>query len=120
MADRLLVPYKSSYLRIFETLVVLTLTFGLAEMARRLFPNLPVSYVIIAGLVIGYSLVPRLGDRWAIRRGAPMMPRSERTRRYLSELGPIGSPDTATSLLLTTQQVRLRRTGSRPRSRRRG
>ena len=120
MADRLLVPYKSSYLRISETLAVLILAFGLAELARWLFPTLPVSYVIITGLVIGYSTIPRFGDRWAIRRGAPMMSRNERTRRYLSELGPIGSPETATSLLLTTQQVRLRRTGSRPRSRRRG
>ncbi len=119
MADRLLVPYKSSSLRILETLVVLAVAFGLAEASRCLFPSLSVSYIVIVSLVLGFGIVPRLGDRWAVRRGAPLMSRGERTRRYLSELGPIGTPETSAQLLANTQQVRLRRTGSKPRHRRR-
>jgi hypothetical protein len=118
MADRLLVPFKSSYLRIFETLVVLAATFGLAAASQWLFPALSPSYVIVAGLIVGFTIVPRLGDRWAIRQGAPMMTRQERTRRYLSELGPIGSADHSASLLAMTQDARLRRGGVKTRQRR--
>lgn len=118
MADRLLVPFKSSYLRIFETLVVLAATFGLAAASQWLFPTLSASYVIVAGLAAGYTIVPRLGDRWAIRRGAPMMTRQERTRRYLSELGPIGTGDHSAHLLMIMQDARLRRSGGKPRQRR--
>ncbi len=118
MADRLLVPFKSSYLRIFETLVVLAATFGLAAASQWLFPTLSASYVIVAGLAAGFTVVPRLGDRWAIRRGAPMMTRQERTRRYLSELGPIGSSDHSANLLMIAQDARLRRSGSKPKQRR--
>jgi len=120
MADRLLVPYKSSYLRFFEAFVVLAVTFGLAEASRWLFPDLSSSYMIIASLTVGYFIVPRLGEAWAIRQGAPLMTRSERSRRYLSELGPIAPPETGANLLATTQHVRLRRSGSKPRQRRRG
>jgi hypothetical protein len=120
MADRLLVPYKSSYLRILETLVVLAATFGLAAASQWLYPKLPVSYVVLAVLVLGYVIVPRLGDRWAIRHGAAMLSRAERRQRYLSELGPIGSsPTHSATLLMFAQDARLRRPGSRPRHGRR-
>jgi len=119
MADRLLVPYKSSYLRVSEAFVVLAVTFGLAEASRWLFPDVSSSYMIIVSLAVGYFLVPRLGDAWAVRHGATLMTKSERTRRYLSELGPIGPPDTGANLLATTQHVRLRRSGSKQRHRRR-
>ena len=118
MADRLLVPFKSSYLRIFETLVVLAAAFGLAAASQWLVPTLSASYVIVAGLAAGFTIVPRLGDRWAIRRGAPMMTRQERTRRYLSELGPIGSAGHSASLLAMAQDARLRRSGAKPKQRR--
>ena len=117
MADRLLVPYKSSSIRIFETIAILVLSFGLAEVSQSLLPGLSVSYAIVIGLIVGYTLVPRIGDRWAIRRGAQLMSRDERSQRYLGELGPIGTADTSASLLVSTQQIRLRRTGSRPRHR---
>jgi len=120
MADRLLVPFKSSYLRILETLVVLTATFGLAAASKWLLPNISASYIIVAGVVLGYTIVPRLGDRWAIRSGALMMTRNERTRRYLSELGPIGSPNQTANLMIATQQSRFRRSGSRTKASRRG
>ncbi len=118
MADRLLVPFKSSYLRIFETLVVLATTFGLAAASQWLFPSLAASYVIVAGLAFGFTIVPRVGDRWAIRRGAAMMSRQERTRRYLAELGPIGSADHNANLLVMAQDARLRRSGAKSKPRR--
>lgn len=99
-------------------MVVLATTFGLAAASQWFFPTLSVSYVIVASLAAGFTVVPRLGDRWAAHRGAPMMTRQERTRRYLSELGPIGSPENSSNMLLLAQEARLRRNGTRPKQRR--
>ena len=98
--------------------MVLAASFGLAAASQWLFPSLAASYVIVAGLAVGFTVVPRLGDRWAIRHGAAMMSRQERTRRYLSELGPIGSADHSANLLAMTQDARLRRGGAKSRQRR--
>ena len=89
MSDRLYV-YKTPLLRITETAIVLILAFAAAALWQEAMPDISVSYVVIAMLVLGYALVPRLGGTLAERLGAPMMTRDERTRRYLSEFGPIG------------------------------
>jgi hypothetical protein len=90
MSDRLYV-YKSPLHRILEIAIILLLTIGLAACWQVLFPAISSSYLIVALFIGGFALVPRLGDQIARRRGAPMMSRAERSRRYLSELGPVGS-----------------------------
>jgi hypothetical protein len=89
MSDRLYV-YKTQLHRITETAIVLILAFAAAALWQEALPDISVSYIIIAMLVLGFALVPRLGGALAERRGAPMMTRDERSRRYLSEFGPIG------------------------------
>ncbi len=89
MSDRLYI-YKTPLHRILETATILLATIGLAACWQILLPAISSSYFVVALLILGFTLVPRLGNRLAQRRGAPMMTRAERTRRYLSELGPIG------------------------------
>ena len=89
MSDRLYV-YKTPLLRITETAIVMILAFAAAALWQEAVPDISVSYVIIAMLVLGFVLVPRLGGALAEHFGAPMMPGDERSRRYLSEIGPIG------------------------------
>jgi hypothetical protein len=89
MSERLVV-YKTPLYRILETALILFITVGLAALWHSFVPAFSASYVLVMALVFGFALVPRLGSRLAQRRGAPMMTREERTRRYLSELGPIG------------------------------
>jgi hypothetical protein len=91
MADRLLVAYKTPIQRVIEAFLVLAGTYFLALLCQRMFPGLSSSYVVVAGLAIFYGGVHWLGGRLAERRGAPMMTRDERNRRYLGELGPVGS-----------------------------
>ena len=62
----------------------------MAALWQKAYPDISVSYIIVATLALGFALVPRYGALLAERRGAPMMTRDERTRRYLGELGPIG------------------------------
>jgi hypothetical protein len=94
MSDRLYV-YKSPFYRITETALVLIFAFGMAAIWQETVPDMSPSYVIIAALLLGFALVPRLGTILAERRGAPMMTRDERTRRYLNEFGPIGAQSRA-------------------------
>jgi len=89
MSDRLYV-YKNPLHRITETAIILILAFGVAALWQEAVPDISPSYLIIAVLLLGFALVPRLGNRLAARFGAPMMTRDERSRRYLSEFGPIG------------------------------
>ncbi|HVJ54388.1 MAG TPA: hypothetical protein VM689_18130 [Aliidongia sp.] len=89
MSDRLYV-YKTPLSRILEIALILLITIGFALLWQMALPAISSSYLVVALLIFGFTLVPRLGDRLAQRRGAPMMTRAERTRRYLSELGPIG------------------------------
>jgi hypothetical protein len=91
MSDRLYV-YKSPLHRITETAIILILAFGVAELWQEVVPDISPSYLIIAVLLLAIALVPRYGSRVAARFGAPMMTRDERTRRYLSEFGPISAP----------------------------
>jgi hypothetical protein len=90
MSDRHRVVYKTPLHRFFEIALVLILTLGLAYVWHALLPTLPISYPIIASLIIGLAIVPLIGSKIALNLGAPMMTRDERTRRYLSELGPLG------------------------------
>jgi hypothetical protein len=89
MSDRLYV-YKTPLHRILEIAIILLMTIGLAAGWQGLFPAISSSYLIVALLIGGFALIPRLGNRLAQWRGAPMLSRAERTRRYLSELGPAG------------------------------
>jgi len=90
MSDRHRVVYKTPLQRFFEIALVLILTLGLAYVWHAMLPASPISYPIIASLIIGLATVPLIGSKVALRLGAPMMTRDERTRRYLSELGPLG------------------------------
>jgi hypothetical protein len=90
MSDRLYV-YKTPLHRISETAIILILAFGVAAAWQEAVPEISSSYLIIAALLLGFALVPRYGSRLAERLGGPMMTRDERTRRYLSEFGPIGA-----------------------------
>jgi hypothetical protein len=109
MSDRLYV-YKTPLLRITESAIVLILAFAAAALWQEAMPEISVSYVIVAMLVLGFALVPRLGGALAERLGAPMMTRDERTRRYLSEFGPIGRPGSYAPIASPSGQ---RRSGGR-------
>ncbi len=89
MSDRLY-AYKTPLHRILEIATILLVTMGLATCWQVLLPTIPSSYLIVALLILGFMVVPRLGERLAQWRGAAMLTRAERSRRYLSELGPIG------------------------------
>lgn len=91
MSDRLFV-YKTPLHRISETAVILIFALGAAALWQALIPAISPSYIIVAAFVAGIVIVPRLGSHWAEKRGAPMLTRAERTRRYLAEIGPIASP----------------------------
>ncbi len=90
MSDRQRVVYKTPLHRFLEISLVLVLTFGLAYLWHDLVPDISTSYPIVAFLVLGFATVPALGTQLAIRRGAPLITREERTRRYLAEIGPMG------------------------------
>jgi hypothetical protein len=90
MSDRQWVVYKTPVQRFIETSIVLLFALALAALWQDLLPEMSASYAVLAALVLGFAGVPALGARIAERRGAPMMSREERTRRYLAELGPIG------------------------------
>jgi hypothetical protein len=89
MSDRLYV-YKTPLHRILEIAIILLITIGLAACWQVLFPAISSSYLIVALVLGGFAVVPRLGDQVARWRGAPMITRAERTRRYLGEIGPVG------------------------------
>jgi hypothetical protein len=91
MSDRLFV-YKTPLHRISETAVILIVALSAAALWQALIPAISPSYIIVAVLAAGIVIVPRLGSRLAEKRGAPMLTRAERTRRYLAEIGPIASP----------------------------
>ena len=110
MSDRLYV-YKTPLHRITETAIILIFAFGMAVLWQETIPDFSSSYIIIASLLLGFALLPRYGSRLAERRGAPMMTRDERTRRYLSEFGPIGVPHRAGGF--ATLGSAQRRTGGR-------
>ena len=110
MSDRLFV-YKSPLHRISETALVLAVAFGMAALWQEAYPDISVSYIVVATLALGFALVPRYGAQLAERRGAPMMTRDERTRRYLGELGPIGLSGRASGYATLTSAQR--RTGGR-------
>jgi small-conductance mechanosensitive channel len=112
MADRLLVAYKTPLQRIIETALVLAAAFGAAALWQRLLPGTSTSYIIVASLFLGFAILPRLGSRWAARRGAVMMTAEERNRRYLSEMGPIGMGTVA--LARSSGSSGRRRVRSRP------
>jgi hypothetical protein len=112
MSDRLYV-YKTPLSRITETAIILIFAFGMAALWQEAIPDISSSYIIIASLLLGFALVPRFGSRLAQRRGAPMMTRDERTRRYLSEFGPIGAQSRAGSYAALSASGAQRRTGGR-------
>jgi hypothetical protein len=112
MSDRLYV-YKTPLHRIAETAIVLILAFAAAMLWQEAMPDISVSYIIIAMLVLGFALVPRLGGTLAERFGAPMMSRDERTRRYLSEFGPIGMTGRASGYAPVASPAGQRRSGGR-------
>lgn len=87
MSDRLFV-YKSPLHRITETAIILIFAFGMAALWQEAVPDISSSYIVIATLLLGFALVPYCGSRLARRRGAPMLTREARSRRYLSEFGP--------------------------------
>jgi hypothetical protein len=89
MSDRRVV-YKTPFQRVSETLLVFSVTLGVAAAWHGLMPTISASYPIIASLALGYLVVPFLGSRLALSRGASLMTAEERSRRYLSEIGPIG------------------------------
>jgi hypothetical protein len=90
MPDRRWVVYKTTLQRFIETSIVLLLALASASVWQAEIPEISPSYIVLAALLVGFAVVPVLGARIAELRGAPMMSREERTRRYLSELGPIG------------------------------
>ena len=90
MSDRRCVVYKTPLQRAAETVTILTLALAAASLWQPLVPTVSTSYIILATLILGILTVPAIGSRLARRRGAAVMSREERTRRYLSELGPIG------------------------------
>ena len=90
MPDRRCVVYKTPLQRIAETLLVLFLGVAAASAWHFILPDISASYILFATVLIGFAAVPALGSRIARRLGAPVMSREERSRRYLSELGPIG------------------------------
>ena len=110
MSDRLFV-YKTPLHRISETAIVLIFAFAAAALWQEAVPAISVSYIIIASLVLGFALVPRLGGVLAERLGAPMMTREERSRRYLSEFGPLGMPGRAGGYAPVASTAGQRRTG---------
>jgi hypothetical protein len=112
MSDRLYV-YKTQLHRITETAIILILAFAAAALWQEAMPDISVSYIIIAMLVLGFALVPRLGSALAERRGAPMMTRDERSRRYISEFGPIGLNGRAGSYAPAASTASQRRSGGR-------
>lgn len=73
-------------------MIIVALAFGAAALWQETVPDISPSYIIVVGLLLGFVLVPRFGNLWAARRGAPMLTREERTRRYLGEFGPIPMP----------------------------
>ena len=83
----------------------------MAALWQEAYPDISVSYILIATLALGFLLVPRYGAYLAERRGAPMMTRDERTRRYLGEIGPIGLSGRARGYATFTGTQR--RTGGR-------
>jgi hypothetical protein len=91
MPDRRCVVYKTPFQRFSEFSLILLLALATASLCRHWLPQLPSSYVIVATVALGAVLVPYIGSILARRHGAPLMSREERTRRYLAELGPIGS-----------------------------
>ncbi|MEI9986280.1 MAG: hypothetical protein WDN69_25795 [Aliidongia sp.] len=112
MSDRLYV-YKTPLHRILETAIVLIFAFAMAAAWQEAIPDISASYVIVAALLLGFVLVPRFGSALAERRGAPMMTRDERSRRYLSEFGPIGTPSRAGSYATLSGSGGQRRSGGR-------
>jgi|GEM_PF-6445083 hypothetical protein len=112
MSDRLYV-YKTPLHRITETAIVLIFAFGTAVLWQAAFPEISSSYLVVAALVLGFTLVPRYGSLLAERRGAPMMTRDARTRRYLSEFGPIGMPISGRFHAAFGSTVPQRRSGGR-------
>jgi hypothetical protein len=90
MADRLLVAYKSPLQRTLEIALVIAFAVGISALWRHEIRGISPSYAVIAALGAGLVVVPRLGDQWAARRGAPLLDTDERDRRYLAEYGPIG------------------------------
>jgi hypothetical protein len=111
MSDRLYV-YKTPLHRISETAIVLIFAFAAAMLWQEAVPDISVSYIIIASLVLGFALVSWLGGTLAERRGGPMMTRDERSRRYLSEFGPIGMTGRAGSYAPVASTAQ-RRSGGR-------
>ena len=112
MSDRLYV-YKKPLHRITETAIVLILAFVAAALWQEVLPDISVSYIIVATLVVGFTLVPRSGSLLAERMGAPMMTRDERSRRYLSEFGPIGMAGRDGTYVTAASPGAQRRTGGR-------
>jgi hypothetical protein len=92
MPDRRWVVYKTPPQRIIETITVLLFTLASATIWHLVLPGVGTSAVVLASLILGFTLVPILGTRIAERRGAPLVSREERTRRYLAELGPLARP----------------------------
>jgi len=92
MADRLsLVVYKSPTQRIIEIALVLAAGFGAAAFWQILLPKISSSYITVATLFLAYALITRLGTLWAARRGNDLVTENERSRRYLSEIGPMSA-----------------------------
>jgi hypothetical protein len=112
MSDRLFV-YKTPLHRITETVVVLVLAFGAAALWQETVPDISPSYIIVAALLLGFALVSRYGTLLAQRRGAPMLTRDERTRRYLGEFGPVGLQARANDFSGLGTPLPRRRTGGR-------
>jgi hypothetical protein len=105
MADRLLLVYKTPLQRIIETSLVLAGSLGLAALWQTFVPGISSSYITVASLFLGFAVVPRLGSAWAVRHGNDMVTREERNRRYLGEIGPLGTVTPA----FTTARRRMRR-----------
>jgi hypothetical protein len=112
MSDRLFV-YKTPLHRLAEIVIVMAVAFGAAALWQDAVPDISPSYVIVAALLLGFALVPRYGTLLAQRRGAPMLTRDERTRRYLGEFGPVGLQTRANDFAALGTPVPQRRTGGR-------
>jgi hypothetical protein len=110
MSDRRRVVYKSPLHRFSEIALVLLLTFGVSSARPMVWPDASAPVVVLCSLILGFALIPALGSRVAALRGAPVMSRDERTRRYLSELGPVGI---GARPLATFGTAGTRRTGGR-------
>ncbi|HLY56202.1 MAG TPA: hypothetical protein VKS60_11635 [Stellaceae bacterium] len=109
MPDRRWVVYKTPLTRFTETVLILLITVASVVLWRVVLPDVSISYPLVVSLVAGFAVVPAIGARVALRRGAPLMSPEERSRRYLDEITPIG--------LGRHGILRPASTGRRPRSR---